>query len=220
MTKPPTRSLTGGITFFEGNDPIPGCGTVALPLPVVAGPGADKVHADCTTSWPTFGTKAISAVYYGDPVYNAAGDTVTLTISAPTGNDIAPIEIETNGNVKLYGPTSGVYKGLVLFQNRASALSMTINPGAGSSGVTCSGAWLTQDVPDVVGVDPPPPCGALGGLRGTIYSANEAALVFITASGLANLQVIAGKIQIDSDADTRFAFTPQFFANGSIRLVE
>ena len=57
-------------------------------------------------------------------------------------------------------------------------------------------------------------------MRGTIYAPNEGALVYITASGLANLQVLSGKIQIDSDANARFAFTPQYFANGNVRLVE
>jgi hypothetical protein len=76
---------------------------------------------------------------------------------------------------------------------------------------------MTIGVPDG---DPPPACGAIGGLRGTIYAGNQNALVYITASGLANLQVIAGEIRIDSGANARFAYTPQFFANGSIRLIE
>jgi hypothetical protein len=66
----------------------------------------------------------------------------------------------------------------------------------------------------------PAPCGAIGGLQGTVYAAHQDALVRIQASGLANLQVISGKIEVISDANARFAFTPEFFANAKIRLVE
>ena len=44
--------------------------------------------------------------------------------------------------------------------------------------------------------------------------------MLIEASGLAPLQVIAGKIQIDSAANTRFAYNSAVFANGQIHLVE
>jgi hypothetical protein len=204
---------TGLVTFFDGNDPIPGC--VNLPTTPTS---ATKSRATCTTSWATFGTKSISGVYYGDAVYNADGDAKTLTIPPPAGATIAPVTIGGSGNVKLYGESSGVYKGLTIFQNRSSTLTITLEPGAGAP--ACTGSWLTADVPDVDGVDPPAACGPLGGLRGTIYAAHSDALVFITASGLSNLQVISGKIQVDSDADARFAYTPEYFANGSIRLVE
>jgi Flp pilus assembly protein TadG len=207
---------TGVMTFFEGSTPITGCSNLpAAEIPV----GGGHVKASCTTSWNTFGTKALSAVYYGDATYNAVGKTLNLNIAAPAGSLIAPITMSTTGAVKLSGATSGSYKGLTIFQDRSSALTITINPGPGGA-PACSGSWLTQDVPDTPGVDPPPACGALGGLQGTIYAPNDAALVYITASGLANLQVISGKLQIDSDADARFAYTPQYFANGSIRLVE
>jgi hypothetical protein len=204
---------TGTITFYDGQTAITGCS--AMP---VASSGTGLVAATCTTSWATFGTKSISAVYSGDGFYNPIGDALTITIAPPVGATIAPIDISTTGNVKLYGPSSGTYKGLTMFQDRTSNLTITLAPGTGAA--ACTGTWLTQDVPDVAGVDPPPACGALGGLRGTIYAPNNTALVYITASGLANLQIIAGKIQIDSNADARFAYTPQFFANGNIRLVE
>jgi hypothetical protein len=207
---------TGTMTFYEGDTPITGCS--AMP---VASSGAGLVNAVCSNSWSTFGTKAITAVYSGDAIYNAVGVNLTLTINTPPGNAIAPIDIETSGSVKLWGASNGPYQGMTLFQDRSSALTVTLNPGVSAG--ACSGDWLTHDVPHVVGPPegvPPDPCGALGGLQGTIYAANEAALIYITASGLADLQVIAGKIQIDSNADTRFAFTPSKFANGGIRLVE
>jgi len=48
----------------------------------------------------------------------------------------------------------------------------------------------------------------LGGIRGTIYSANVKAGVIITASGLTDLQVIAGEIAVTTGANARFAYTP------------
>jgi Flp pilus assembly protein TadG len=207
---------TGTVVFFEGDTPISDAGCSSVTLVDV---GGGTATATCTTSWSTYGSKAVSAVYYGDTNYNGAGDTLLLNINAPAGSPVAPIDIETTGSVTLYGPASGVYKGLTLFQDRASALTITLSPGPGSA-PSCIGNWLTKDVPDQPNVDPPDACGSLGGLRGTIYAPNDSALVYITASGLANLQVIAGKIQIDSNADARFAFTPQFFASGNVRLIE
>ena len=201
---------------IEGSTPIAGCSNLTV---AETPPGSNDVKASCVTSWDTFGTKALSAVYYGDATYNAVGKTLNLNIGAPAGSQIAPITISTTGAVRLSGQTAGTNKGLTIFQDRTSALTITIHPGPGGA-PACSGSWLTQDVPDTPGVDPPPPCGALGGLVGTIYAPNAGALVYITASGLANLQVISGKLQIDSDADARFAYTPQYFANGAIRLVE
>lgn len=205
---------TGLMTFFDGQDPIASCAN----LPVQPA-GTGSVKATCSQTYSTFGTRSITAVYYGDSFYNAIGGALTQTVNQPAGSKIAPITITTSGRVTLYGPTSGPYSGLTIFQDRSSNLTITLSPGPNSA-PACGPNWLTQDVPDVPGVDPPPPCGAIGGLRGTLYAPHPDALVYITASGLANLQVIAGKIQIDSNADTRFAFTPQYFANGSIHLAE
>ena len=80
---------------------------------------------------------------------------------------------------------------------------------------------MTTGVPNGIAPDP---CGALGGIQGTIYasgsSGSSGALVLITASGLANLQVIAANIEINNAAQARFAYVPSVFANGGIRLVE
>jgi hypothetical protein len=216
--------LLGVMTFFDGSTPI--CSDVA-----VSSPGGSRTTASCTTSFPTWGTREISAIYCPpsiascqppfagfDPaidLYNPIGSALTQTISAPANTPLAPIAITTNGVVTLWGPTSGAYSGLTIFQTRASSATITLSPG-GSIGA-CNGSWMTTGVPDG---DPPPACGAIGGLRGTIYAGNQSALVYVTASGLANLQIIAGKIRIDSGANARFAYTPQFFANGSIRLIE
>jgi len=216
--------LLGKMTFFDGSTPI--CANVA-----VGNPGGSKATGSCTTSFPDWGTREITAVYCPPTIascvppwagfnpavdqYNPIGSLLTETITAPTNTPLAPISITTNGVVKLYGPTSGAYGGLTIFQTRANSATITLSPG-GSVGA-CNGSWMTIGVPDG---DAPPACGAIGGLRGTIYAGNQNALVYVTASGLANLQIIAGKVRIDSGANARFAYRPEFFANGSIRLIE
>jgi hypothetical protein len=228
-----TASCTGGtpptgvMTFFDGNNPI--CQDIA-----VTNFSGSKVTATCPLTFPTWGTRSISAIYCPpswtpcdanllnnghvfDPldIYNPIGSELTQTITAPANTPLAPIAITTTGVVTLWGPTSGAYSGLTIFQSRASSATITLSPSGSIGG--CNGSWMTDGVPDG---SPPPACGAIGGLRGTIYAGNQNALVYVTASGLANLQVIAGKIRIDSGANARFAYTPEFFANGNIRLIE
>ena len=141
-----------------------------------------------------------------------------MSISTPSGTAIDNIVINTTGNVKLFGPTSGRYSGMTIFQDRTSNLGLTISPGSGLA--ACTGSWLTQDVPHASGGAAPAACGAIGGISGTIYAAHQDALVTLTSGGLANLQVLSGRIEIDTTINTRFAFTPSLFANGNIHLVE
>lgn len=220
---------TGSVIFYDGPNPIAGCGNVGLVVSV----NLKDSTAVCPTSYGTWGSHQIAAYYCGwanpcigtavipSALYNPDTETVNITVTVPAGLTIGPINIVTTGNVKLYGPTSGRYSGLTIFQDRTSNLQVNLQPGSGLA--ACTGTWLTGDVPHVVGPPagvPPPACGPLGGLRGTVYAGAETALVLVTASGLANLQIISGMIEVDSDADARFAFTPTFFANGNIRLVE
>jgi hypothetical protein len=215
---------TGVVTFFDGSTPI--CTDVPT-----ADAGNLKGTASCTTSFDAYGTRAISAVFCPPSIttcvppftgfsgatdlFNPAGDALTETVLAPANTSLAPISITTGGEVTLWGPTSGAYAGLTIFQVRTSSSTITLSPHG--TGAACQSGWMDIGVPNGT---PPPACGSIGGLRGTIYAGNTSALVYITASGLANLQVIAGMIQIDSNAYARFAYTPQYFANGTIRLIE
>ena len=112
--------------------------------------------------------------------------------------------------------TSGSYSGLTIFQDRTSNLTITLAPG--SSGVTCPSNYMTADLSNPTGWMTG--CGPMGGIRGTIYAAHRDALVYITAGGLAQLQVIAGMVQVDSAANARFGFHSSFFANNRVHLVE
>jgi len=202
---------TGTVTFYNGEAAI--CANVAL-LPVGDGKTGYKT---CNQTYTIWGTRAISAIYWGDLVYNAAGDAMTQTITAPSGS-IAPITIDTTGTVKLNAPTAGQYAGLTLFQDRTSNLTVTLDPG--ESGTTCPSGYMTANIDNPTDAAWKSGCGPIGGLRGTVYAAHEDALVYINAGGLAQLQVIAGLIQVDSGANARFGWTSTFFAGGTIHLAE
>jgi hypothetical protein len=202
-------SPTGTVDFYDGDTII--CSEVPLVTD-----GGSKVKASCTQTYSQWGTRAISSVYTGDSIYNAIGDTYTQTIVTPSGTNIAAVTISTTGTVKLYGPKSGPYSGLTIFQDRTSNLVITLSPG--SSGVTCPGGFMTQSLTGAAAWKDG--CGPIGGLQGTVYAAHNDALVLITASGLAPLQVMAGKIEIDSGANARFAYNASVFANGHVHLVE
>ena len=204
---------TGYVDFYDGN--VIFCS--ASPL-IPDGPTSNKVTATCTTSYAMWGVRSISAVYSGDTTWNAAGDAISQTVEAPSGVKDGPITIETTGEVDLYGPTSGPYAGITIFQDRASNLTVTLIPGKSNAG-NCPGNFMRKGVPPDTS-PPPDACGDIGGLQGTVYAAHQNALVLIEASGMANLQIIAGEIQVSSDAEARFGFKPSVFASSSIRLVE
>jgi hypothetical protein len=175
------------------------------------------VQATCTRSFTLWGTHAISAVYSGDTLYNAIGDAIIQTIRSPGGAATSPVTLYTTGAVKLSAPASGPYQGLVIFQDRDSNLTVTIEPGT-TSALACPTGFMGADLSGYS--DWKGGCGRIGGLKGTIYAPHDDALVLITAGGLARLQVIAGQIQIDSGADARFAYDASSFANTGIALVE
>ena len=203
----------GYVDFYDGNAEI----CAASPV-IQTGTKGNVAHATCVYAFGLWGTRSISAVYSGDTTYNPAGDTLTQTVRAPSGTKTGPITIETTGSVKLAGPTSGPYAGLTMFQERNSNLTITLAPGVNSS-PKCGPNFMTIGVPPDTSA-PPDPCGAIGGIEGTIYAPHEDALVLIEASGLANLQVIAGQIEVNSAANARFGYDASVFANGSVHIVE
>jgi hypothetical protein len=200
---------TGLVDFYDSDTVI--CAGVPL-----VNAGGTKMTATCGQTYAVWGTHAISAVYFGDSVYNGIGDTFTQTVTTPGGTNIAPFTITASGTVKLYGAKAGTYGGLTIFQDRTSNLVITLSPGNG--GPACPAGFMTASLVDAAAWKDG--CGSIGGLQGTVYAANAAALVLITASGLAPLQVIAGMIEVDSGANARLAYNASVFANGHIHLVE
>ena len=203
-------SPTGTVDFYDSNTVI----CAAVPL---VSAGGTRMSATCSQTYNNWGTHAISSVYSGDSIYNAAGGNLTQTIKAPGGGNIGPLSIITTGSVKLYAPTAGQYGGLTIFQDRNANQTVQIQPGTGSA-PTCAANFMTAII-----IGPTAQangCGAIGGIQGTIYAPNQNALVLITASGLSVTQVVAGKVEIDSGANARFAFNASVFAEGRVHLVE
>jgi hypothetical protein len=202
-------SPSGVVDFWDSNTEI----CAAVPL---ASAGGTKMSATCVQTYPLWGTHAISASYDGDTTYNGIGATLTETIKTPAGTNAAAVSISTSGTVKLYGPKSGSYSGLTIFQDRTSTQVITIAPGQGAG--NCPNNFMTMSLAGATAATNG--CGALGGMQGTIYAPNDTALVLITASGLTPLQVISGEIEVDGGANARFAYNASVFANGSMHLVE
>ena len=226
---------TGLISFYDGQNLIPGCGNLTA-VPVPGQP--TKAQAQCQTSYPLFGTRGITGVYYGDSIYAPIGDAMIETINPPSGEAAQIIDLTTNisgshpkctpgwpcGEVILHAPTTGDYAGILIFQARNTGVGIKIWPAAGAP--ACTGNWMTDGVPpDTNPV--PAPCGALGGLSGTIYAPHQDtgngdadATVNLNAPGLANLQIIAAELNMLYDESARFAYDPSAFANGKLHLVE
>ncbi|HVA85452.1 MAG TPA: Ig-like domain repeat protein [Candidatus Saccharimonadales bacterium] len=202
-----TVAPTGTVDFYDGDTVV--CAAVTL-----VSAGGTKMSASCAQTYAVWGTHAMSAVYDGDAIYDGIGDTFSQTVKTPAGTGIQAVTISTTGTVKLYGPKTGTYEGLTIFQDRSSNLTLTLSPG--SSGVTCPGGFMTATLNGAAAWKDG--CGAIGGLQGTIYASSAA--VLITASGLSPLQVISDTIQVTSGANARFAYNASLFANGHIRLVE
>ena len=215
-----TSKLSGTVDFYDGSTKSSSVGSATCPTLTKTNSG--NFSATCKQTYGVDGTHGIAAVFISsDSLYNNVEAILAPpeVVSSPAGT----ISISTTGNVKLSGVKSTVYQGIVIFHDRTSDRSVTLSPGSGLAAcsptdlITVNGvtgpAWALMQ-------PPPAPCGALGGVEGTIYAPNEDALVTLTASGVADLQIIAGRILITSGATARFSFTASKFAGGRIRLVE
>ena len=107
--------------------------------------------------------------------------------------------------------------GVFLFASHKATNPATPH-NANSSVPDCPSGFMTADLSGFSGWKGG--CGAIGGLRGTVYAAHPDALVLITAGGLSFLQVMSGKVEVDSGSNARFGYNAPFFSNGSIHLVE
>ena len=212
----------GVVNFYDGS----ANGVVVCPAVTVTQIGSLPGSAACNMSWPTDGTHVIIAVYCPSGVadcsstaplsaqYNIVGDVYAQVVGqAGYGASAGSVSIATSGWANLAGPLSGPYKGMTVMQWSGSAATVNISPTSNVPGVgSCPGGFMSGGA----GAR----CGPLGGITGTIYAANDNATVIVTTSGLADLQVIAGKIAINNGALARFAWTPNLFANSGVRLVQ
>jgi hypothetical protein len=244
LTVPAGQPLpTGDVDFYDGDELIvvPNCEDVALTFV-----SATKVKATCTITYTEFGTRWITAIYSGDPVWKATDKDKQTTVNPNANLGIDDVDICTGSacgasapctqggacTVVLHAPgPDGDYPGMLIFQDRTSSLGLRFWPHFGLDPCAGSGnppPWMTAGVPGEPNEDEdvPQPCGALGGMSGTIYAPYSRtgtgwdAAVNLRADGVANLQVIAGRIALQYNTDARFAYDASQFAGGAIQLVE
>jgi hypothetical protein len=224
-------NLNGTVNFYDG-DTLISDGSNRDCKPMDLKDEDKKKNVDCKITYTSsaIGQHGIAAVFISsdtctdDTCHNNAEavlDPYQIVVGGSGRAD--DIELTTTGNVQLSGSKSGPYKGIVIYQDRQSDGSVLISHGSGlaacspSDSITVNGVqgprWALQQPPG-------PPCGPLGGIEGTIYAPHFNSLVTTTVSGLADVQVIAGKMLINSLATTRFAFDPSKFAGNRIALFE
>lgn len=122
-----------------------------------------------------------------------APDVMIYNTNAPQGGrngKYGAIKLSTSGSVTLGAQESGLFAGMVIFQDRNNGQDITLDPGNG-----------------------------IDGLQGTLYAPHDDATVIVTASGTANMQIMAGEIRIDG-ADATFYFDPQGLFTTGVRLAE
>jgi Flp pilus assembly protein TadG len=222
VNKNGTASLTGEVHWFDGSTELSSPGDPNCPVTIKALSG--NFTANCQVTWTAadVGTHGLVAVFY-----SKADSPCVPATPCPSYDNIqviqSPREIITSsgvpgGTTLLTALKSGTYKGYVIWQDKANLLTMYLSPQ--SPLAACTGSWMTDGIPTTA----PAPCGGLGGISGTIYApgttSSTGPQVQITASGLADLQIVANKILITSGTDARFAFTPSKFASSSGGLVE
>jgi len=203
------NKLAGTLHFYDGDTQLDSPGDPNCPTKIQAAL-TNTFAGTCKIQWVAadVGTHGLSGVFVSS---NVTYDSVEA-IQSP--REVITASGVTGGTTKLGAMSGGPYAGFVIWQAAASNVAMIISPQ--SSLPNCTGSWMTDGIPTTA----PPPCGDMGGISGTIYAGGPTAQVQLTAQGLADLQVIAGKILVTNGVDARFAYTPAKFALGGIRLVE
>lgn len=266
LTAPTAPNPSGKVTFYNGQDVLPGCVDV-----VVAPLSTKQATATCMVTFHEFGRMFITGVYSDSSAAHAS-------ISANMFTDVTPNAILGFGGFSLCTgavcgasapcatppvpggacvvlltapPLSAPFHGMLMFQERflgteGGGLGVVLKPARGLPDCVDTGhapgdppSWVTAGVPSGPnpGTPPPLPCGALGGLDGTVYApharsdtcpisppptgcVHDAAVEF-RSDGATYLQIIAGNIYLQFNNDVRFLFDLSHFAGGGrIRLVE
>jgi len=155
------------------------------------------------TYWGGIQIKSSANVTMAPGLYVMAGGGFEASGGATlTGNGVTIFNTSSSGtanfkkvkltasNVVLSPMTSGPYSNLLIFNNRNNSNGVDLSPGNG-----------------------------INGLSGTVYSAKFDSVVKISASGTANIQIIAGMIEIDG-ANATIQYVPTGLFGVGIQLVE
>jgi hypothetical protein len=215
--------LDGTISFHDGTPAIATCTPRRIS-------GVAKITVKCEVKYTAtqVGAHGISVVFLSSDTcssascYNNAEAVLTPEQSVVSKSvNSSDIALLTSGNVQLSGQNSGRYQGIVMFQDREGGGDIKLSYGSGLA-TTCS-PTTPITVRGLTGPEwalqqdnlPPQPCGVLGGIEGTICAPDEDSDVHTTISGLANVQIIAGTMKINSSSTTRFAYDGELFAGSS-----
>ncbi len=106
------------------------------------------------------------------------------------GKGFGEIDLQSSSSITLGPMDSGPYMGMSIFQDRKNDQDIYIDPGNG-----------------------------INGLSGTLYAPDDDATVVVTASGTANLQIMAGEILIQG-ANATFQFESSGLFGTAFRLTE
>jgi hypothetical protein len=259
LTAPSTPNPTGTVTFYDGDDPITAtdpdsshtlgsCEAVTPLVPV----GTTQAKASCVLTYHGFGSHWITAVYAGDSHYASASANTKTVVNpkAPLEDSQSVVDICTGAacgasancdvagscKVLLSAPKKDQpYAGMLIFQDRQQNLGIRLWPAVGLPacvGVGDPPPWMTAGVPGGPNplATPPDPCGALGGLSGTVYAphsrsigpdSDHDATVQVQADGAANLQIVAGRITFAYETNARLLFNSEDLAGGTpLHLVQ
>ena len=104
--------------------------------------------------------------------------------------DYNELTLSSSSTITMGPMTGGDYQGMLIFQDRLNDEDIYVNPGNG-----------------------------IDGLSGTIYAPADEATVVIKASGTANMQIIAGMINVQG-ADATFQYQAGGLAGAQFRLAE
>ena len=110
------------------------------------------------------------------------------------------VQLDTTGSVTLGPQTSGPYRGLTIFEDKA--LSLAPSSSCPAAAAAASGWDIGLASMGSTGAN-----GALGSISGTIYAAGSCATFGDAVSGTANLAVLTSSINI-AGGDSTFNFQP------------
>ncbi|MBI2912686.1 MAG: hypothetical protein HYY03_02060 [Chloroflexi bacterium] len=141
-------------------------------------------------------TLADGIYYIGGGGFEVTGN---ATLNAPhvliyntnsQGKGFDNIDLDSSSSITMGPMASGPYMGMVIFQDRLNSKDIYIDPGNG-----------------------------IDGLSGTLYAPHDDVMVKVEASGTANMQIVAGMINIVG-ANTTFQFQSSGLFGTGFKLTE
>ena len=187
---PNTLTVRNGTASHPSQLKITGGTTTTLQPGVYYGGIVIQGNANVTLADGIYYIGGGGFIVTGNATLNAPHVMIYNTRTSGRRGDFNVVSLDSSSSITLGPISSGVYKGMAIFQDRNNDEDITIDPGNG-----------------------------INGLSGTWYAANDDASVVVTASGTANVQIVAGMINVVG-ADTTFQYQAGGLFGGGVRLTE